>query len=167
MRKLVILLMITIMFASCATLETRTANKQLKLEKKVVEAEMVRKTVESGNFLIKMDRLQLPRGGFVSLMPSSNYIIFNNGFIRMRLGYIGRTYDFRGITGINLNGKASSYELISDESTGIYRINIKVENNGDLFDIILSVKGEELCDATISNIRIETARYSGYLIAGK
>ena len=167
MKKLAISVIITIMFASCATIETRTANKQLRLEKKAYEAELVKKTVESGNFLIKMDRLQLPRGGFVSLLPSSNYIIFNNGFIRMRLGYIGRTYDFRGITGINLKGKASSYELISDQTTGVYHINIKVEDNGDQFDINLSVRGEELCDATISNIRIETARYSGYLIARK
>jgi hypothetical protein len=156
-----------VLLSSCATSDlSKTAKNELKFEKNAAQQEVVQRTVESGSFLIKMDHLQIPRGGFVSLLPSSNYIIFNNGYVRMRLGYIGKSYEFREITGINLKGKATSYELINDKSNGVYKMKIEVEDNGDLFTINLSIRGDEYCYATISNIRIETIRYSGHLIPG-
>jgi hypothetical protein len=161
----VILLSFILLLASCATSDlSKTAKNELEQERKTAQQEVVRRTVESGSFLIKMDRLQIPRGGFVSLLPSSNYIIVNNGYVRMRLGYIGRSYEFRDITGINLKGKADRYELISDKSKGVYEMKIEVADNGDLFNINLTIRSDEYCDAIISNIRIETIRYSGYLI---
>jgi hypothetical protein len=165
MKTLVILLSYILLSASCATSDlSKTARNELKLQKKAAQQEVVQKTVESGSFLIKMDRLQLPGGGFISLLPSSNYIIVNNGYIRMRVGYIGRSYEFRPITGINLKGKATRFELISDKANGVYEMKIDVEDNGDRFNIDLSVSGDEYCNAIISNIRIETARYYGHLI---
>jgi hypothetical protein len=168
MKTQLLFISVLFIFVSCSTSNvSKTTRSQLKLEKKAAQQEIVQKTVESGSFLIKMDRLQIPRGGFIYLLPSSNYIIMNNGYVRMRLGYIGRTYDVRGITGINLNGRATKYELISDEGKGVYDINIEVEDGGDLFKINLAVRGDEYCNATVSNIRIETIRYSGHLIPSK
>lgn len=163
------LLIIFLFFlTSCATSDlSKTARNELKLEKKAAQKENVQKTVESGDFLIKMDRLQIPRGGFVQILPSSNYIIYSNGYVRMRLGYIGRSYDFRGITGINLKGVATKYELTRVDEKGAYNMNIVVDDKGDRFNINLSVRGDEYCDATISNIRIETIRYSGRLVPSK
>lgn len=154
-----------IVLVSCSTSNlSKTARTELKLERKAAQKELVQKNIESGSFLIKMDRLQIPGGGFIYLLPSSNYIIINKGYVRMRLGYIGRTYDVRGITGINLNGMATKYELMGDENKGAYEMKIEVKDGGDLFKINLAVKGDEYCEATVSNIRIETIRYTGHLI---
>lgn len=150
---------------SCSSSDLKkTVKNEMKQEKKTAQQEVVKKTVESGSFLIKMDRLQIPRGGFVDLLPSSNYIIVNKGYVRMRLGYIGRSYEFSGITGINMKGEATSYKLISNNDDGEYDMQIEVTDNGDLFKISIAVRGDEYCDATISNIRIETIRYSGHLV---
>jgi hypothetical protein len=168
MKTPVLFLSSILLLVSCSTSNlSKTARNEQKLEKKAAKMEFVQKTIESGSFLIKMDRLQIPRGGYVFLSPISNYIIIKNGYVRMRLGYIGRTYDVRGITGINLKGQATKYELISDKSKGVYDMNIEVEDGGDIFKINLAINGDEYCDATVSNMRIETIRYSGHLIPAK
>lgn len=167
MKTRVLIIAQILLLASCASNNLqKTARTELKQEKKAAQQEIIRKSVESGSYLIKMDRLYMLGGGFVNLLPSSNYIIIKNGEVRMRVGYIGRSYDVRNISGINLSGTASSYQLISDQTKNIFTVKAEVEDNGDLFNIDISVTGDDYCYATISNIRIETQRYSGHLVAG-
>lgn len=158
MRTLFILTIIALFSASCATGPGMAARRSEK-------AEETRKAVEqvilSGNYLIKMDRLDSPGMGSLYLSPSVNFILMDKGIIQMRLGYAGRQFDFRGIAAINLRAKPSQYEIKRDDAKGIYDIRFKVSQGGEPFDVTLSVTGSGQCYAYVTNPRIQSSRYSG------
>jgi len=164
MKNYIIIATLLLTVSSCSTVRTADSSASAR---RAARAEAIRESVEmsmqSGKFLVKMDRLNGSRGLAVQLAPEFNYIIIDQGMVRMRLGYIGRQYDFRGIAAINMSAKSQSYEVTRDPERKRYEVNIKASQAGELFNISLSIDDRGNCTALIYNNRIESARYSGHL----
>jgi hypothetical protein len=164
MKNYIIMAIMLLTVSSCSMVRTADssagARRAARLE---ATRESVEKSMQSGKYLIRMDRLEGSRALTVNLSPQFNYIIVDQGMVRMKLGYIGRQYDFRGIAAINMSARSESYELFRDEDKNSYEIKIKARQAGELFDILLSIDDRGNCTARIYNNRIESVRYRGHL----
>jgi hypothetical protein len=164
MRGAIIMCVMIFGMVSCTTSRyaktDRAALRAERAEKKRVAVEGI---VESGNYLIKMDRLYAVRGNSPDLIPENNFLIYNNGQVRMRLAYLGRQHWVLPIAGINLQAKAESYEVMRNPEKGRYSIRMKVNQKGEQFEILLNIDDRGNCTASVFNAQIETARYRGTL----
>ena len=164
MKNYFIIAILLLTVSSCSTVRTADSSAA---SRRAARLEAMRESVEgsiqSGNYLVKMNRLDGSRALAVQLSPKFNYIIIDQGMVRMKLGYVGRQYDFRGIAAINMTGKAQSYEVIRDAEKKRYEVNIMASQAGELFEISLSIDDKGNCTAQIYNNRIESVRYSGQL----
>ena len=165
MKKLLLFIGILIGLSSCsATKEARSSRSELRNEKRFSNQEMIKVAVESRRFIIKFDRIYSYRGGFVDLVPKANYIIVNGNTTVISTAYIGRQFDIRPIAGITLRGEASKYIMSSNPEKGKYEIEMKVAKGGDSFDIFLTIGKDGSCSASLSSMRIDNVRYSGYIV---
>ncbi|HEX2968994.1 MAG TPA: DUF4251 domain-containing protein [Bacteroidales bacterium] len=123
----------------------------------------LRTAIESRRFIIKFDHLY-NYGSIFNLRPRSNYIIVDGDKAVIRAAYVGRQYDVRPISGINMRGITSDYEVTNKLSKGSYNIKMKVQNRGTVFDVFLSIGKDGNANASINSIRIENIRYKGYII---
>lgn len=164
MKKLLFILTILLIAASCSvTKEAKSAKTALRNEKKLAEEVNVKKAVESGRYIIKLDRIYLT-GGMIDLIPRANYIIIDGKKAIISAAYFGRQYDIRPIAGINMRGVAMDYELISNESKGMYEIKMKVGNGSTSFDLYLSIGKNGSCNASLTSLKINHIRYRGYVV---
>ena len=161
MKRMAFLLISGILLASCAsTKETKST----KLEKKVAEAEMIRRAVESRQYVIRLDKILTQGGGRADLVPKNNFFIMNSEIASVSLAYIGRSYFIRPISGINFNGQTTSYKMQSDPEKGLYNIQVEVEAGGNKFDFFLTIGTSGHCDISVNNPRIESTSYRGTLV---
>ena len=164
MKKLLVIITILLIVASCSTTkEAKSAKTELRNEKKLTEQVIVRKAVESGRYIIKLDRLYLT-GGMIDLIPRANYIIIDGKKAIISAAYFGRQYDIRPIAGINLRGVAMDYELTSNLSKGRYEVKMKVGNGSTSFNLYLSIGKNGTCDASLTSLKIDNVRYRGYVV---
>jgi hypothetical protein len=154
--------------SSCITTkEAKFSGRELRNEKKIAEQAAVKQAVESRRFIIKLDRLYFSHGGFADLVPRSNYIIIDGEKAIISAAYLGRQYDLREIAGIDMLGKAFNYEVTRNISKGTYNIKMKVNNGTTSFDVYLSIGKNGKCTASVSNLKIDSVRYSGYIVPMK
>lgn len=165
MKKLLIIITTLMVMSSCTTTrEAKSSRVELRNEKNLAEQAVIKKAVESRRFIIKLDRLYFSRGGIVDLIPRANYIIIDGEKAIISTAYIGRQYDIKPIAGINMRGESMKYELTGDLSKGKYEIKMKVNNVSNSFDVYLTIGKNGKCNASLSNIRIDLVRYSGYIV---
>jgi hypothetical protein len=158
---LFVVLALTLIWGS----ETQGADRGRKSkDDKLARVAEVRKSIESGRFIIRLNRIYFTRGGIADLRPRSNYIIFDRGKALISTAYLGRQYEIRPITGINMTGKATISELNSSSSKGKYRIKMKVDNGTQTLDVTLRIESNGTCNATISGLMIDNTTYSGQLV---
>jgi hypothetical protein len=169
MKKTFIFLFSLIIFSSCATTnESRLSRAEARKDKKAENQAAVKEAIDSKTFVIKFNRGFGTHGGVVDLVPRANYIIINGNKAEISTAYLGRQYDFRGIIGINMRGRAVNYEITNDMSKGRYKVNLKVENSkGTAFDLYLDISKNGYCTASLSSLKIENVRYSGYIVPFK
>jgi hypothetical protein len=164
MKRIGFVFFVFLLFSSCsATREAANVKDQSRQEARLARQAMIRQAVESGHFIIKLDRIYLSYGGFVDLVPRSNYIIVNGERARISTAYIGRQYSYRPISGINMRGETIHYKIKGDQAKGLYDIDMRVIQGGDAFDVYLSVSDNGTCSVSLSNARIASVRYSGQL----
>lgn len=137
---------------------------ELRSEKKLVNQGNIKKAVESRRYIVKFDRLLLTHGGMIDLMPRTNYIVVDGSKTIISAAYLGRQYDIRLIEGINLIGKSTNYELISDYSKGMYEIKMKVSGRGSTFDVYISIGKDGYCSASLTNMRLDHIKYYGHIV---
>jgi Domain of unknown function (DUF4251) len=165
MRQAILLSMTLILISSCAGMkETKSARVELRNEKKVAKQALVKGAIESGRYIIKLNRVYSSHGGFMDLRPRANYIIVDNKNAVISAAYIGRQFNFRPIAGISMHGQALNYELTKDVSKGNYDIKLEVNNGKNPFYVRLNVAKDGLCRASLTNNRIDILRYSGYIV---
>jgi hypothetical protein len=161
MKNLVFVIIAAILLASCAsTKETKST----KLEKKAAEAEMVKRAVESRQYVIRMDKIFMLGGGIADLVPKNNFFIMNSEIASVSLAYVGRSYFIRPISGINFNGQTTSYKMQNNAEKGLYNIQVEVETGGNKFDFFLTIGTSGRCDISVNNPRIESTSYRGTLV---
>jgi hypothetical protein len=138
-------------------------NKQSK-ETKAAQQEAVKKSIESGRFIIKFHRLHFNRGGVAYLAPRANYIVLDRGNAIISTAYVGRQFDIKPIIGINMIGRAAISEIKCNSSKGSYVVKMRVDNGTEVLNVILRIARGGSCEASISGLRIDNSSYSGDLV---
>lgn len=156
---------VTILFiVSCsASKESRSENAELREQNKQVNRLLVSNAIESRRFIIKLDRLYL-YGGMIDLAPRRNYIIVDGEKAVISAAYLGRQYSSRPVAGVNMQGVASYYELTKKMTKGLYEIKMKIGNGATEFNIYLTVGRDGITNASVDGMRINNARYRGYVV---
>ena len=163
MKKIAVLFTIIFILSACSATKEMSSNRaENRKLKKLAKQEVVRKAVESRRYVIKVDRLYTSRGGYIDLMPRSNFVIMNGEIASVSLGYMGRSFS-RPITGINFNARTSSYKMENNESKGGYKIQMSLKYGSDKFDVYLTIGTEGHCNIFINNAYIQTVNYTGDL----
>jgi hypothetical protein len=156
------LLSLVIMY-SCSPLLQSGLSKDEKSAAQKVDEETIRKAIESRKFIIKLEQLYT-FGGIVDLKPRANYILIDGNNAIISAAYFGRQYDIRPIAAINVRGKATKYEVTRKMSKGRYDISMKVNNGSNTFNVYINIDKEGYASASVDNIRIQNARYGGYVV---
>ena len=151
---------------SCSTTkESKSSRAEQRNEKKVIEQGMVKNAVENRRYIIKLEYLYLNYGRRADLVPRANYIIVDGEKAIISTAYLGRQYDIKPIAAINMRGRADDYAITNNVSKGSYEIKLKVNNGGaDSFSVFLNVSKNGTCTASVSSLKIDNVRYSGYLV---
>ena len=166
MKKLSVIIIVLMIMSSCTTTkEANSARIDLRREKRINEQSLVKNAVESRRYIIKLDRLYNLYGGIIDLIPRANYIIIDKERAIISTAYLGRQYDIKPIAGINVRGRSESYSLTNNLSKGNYVIKMTVDNGGrNAFNVYLTISKDGYCSASVSSLRIDNIRYSGYLV---
>ena len=165
MNKILYLLAGLILLSGCAvTNESGTARLESRKMKKMADMAMIRKAVESRQYIIKLDKIYATGGSWADLQPRNNLIIIDGEIASVSLGYIGRSYGSRPISGINFNGHTMGYKLSSDEIKGMYDIEVRVQKGNDRFDFYMSIGSSGNCSVTVNNNYIQSVSYRGSVV---
>lgn len=164
MKKIAFFLSVLFFFSACSSTKELSNRAENRKEKKLAEQVEIKKAVESRRFIIKVNRLLTTGGGVFELVPRSNFVIINGEIASVSLGYVGRSYFSRPISGINLNSHTKNYKMESNETKGIYQIEMELEYGGDKFEIFLTVGNSGLCNISLLNPNIQSVNYYGTLV---
>jgi hypothetical protein len=166
MKKLLTIIITLAVMSSCSTTkEARSAKAEARLQKKAVEAATVKNAVESKRYIIKFNRLFYSYGGMTELIPRANYLIVDGENAVLSAAYLGRQYDIKPIAAINMKGRAADYSLTDNQDKGSYDVKLKVINQGTVsFLVNLTIGKNGVCSASVSSLKIDNIRYSGYLV---
>jgi hypothetical protein len=165
MKKLIFILTVLVIMTSCATskMEETSRDESEKL-KNIFLASDIRQAVEMRRFIVKFDRIYITGGGTVDLIPKANYMILDGDKVVISAAYIGRQYTYRPIKGIDMIGKAVSFEMKDKTTNGMYEIKMKVKNDKNSFDVNLTVNDDGHCNASLNSYKIDHVRYTGNFI---
>ena len=166
MKNFATILGVFVILSSCSTSkEARLARANQKEEKKALEQAVVKNAVESRKFIIKFDKLFLTYGGVMQLIPRANYLIVDGERATLSTAYLGRQYDVKPIAAINMRGRANDFSVTDNQGKGRYEIKLRVENKGSVaFTVFLTISKSGSCQASVSSLKIDNVRYSGYLV---
>lgn len=152
-----------LLISSCSTSREATSKSEARKQQDQINQALVQSAVESKRFIVKLDRIYL-RGGMIDLVPRLNYIIVDGDKAVINTVYFGRQWDIRPIAGINISGITKDYEVVNKVSKGLYEIALKVGNGSASFNVYLTIGRNGTVSASLNSIRIENARYRGYVI---
>lgn len=165
MNKLIFILSGFLILTSCATTKVEETSKNEQVEmKNIVLQEQIRQAVEMRRFIIKFDRLYVSYGGAIDLIPKANYIILDGDKVIISAAYVGRQFSNRPVKGIDMVGRAISFEMKKNSTKGIYEIKIKVTNNINTFDVYVTVNNDGLSNTSLTSYKIDRVRYTGNFI---
>jgi hypothetical protein len=165
MKKLIYILTGLVILTSCATSKVEETSKKESADlKNIVQQAEIRQAIDMRRFLIKFDRLYISQGGRIDLIPKSNYILLNGDRVVISAAYAGRQLSNRPIKGIDMVGKAVSFEMKNNASKGIYDIRMKVKNDQTVFDVFITITDAGHCDASLTSYKIDHVRYTGNFI---
>jgi hypothetical protein len=137
----------------------------MRRNKKLTGELLVKNAVESRKYIIKLQRVYSTYGSYFELVPRANYIIIDGEKAIINTAYMGRQYDIRPIGAINTRGRAEDYEVTTKLDKGSYEVSLKVDNGGpNSFKLYLTISKNGDCYASVSSLRIDNVRYSGYLV---
>jgi hypothetical protein len=165
MKKIEFIIVISLLISGCSTTkETHISRVEKRQSTKIAELAVIKKAVESRRYIIRMERIYLINGGFMELVPKNNYIIVDGGAASVSLGYVGRSFATRPISGINFNGQTIKYNLETKEGKGTYNVSMEVNYRNDKFDLYLDIASDGYCNVSLINANIQTVNYYGQLI---
>jgi hypothetical protein len=160
--QLYILSAVLLILVSCSS----TRNSASREMRKVLKQGEVKYAVESNRYIIKVNRMRARRGMTVHMKPSFNFIIIDGGHARMSLGYVGRSFDTRGISAINMSGQIIKQEVILRNKGG-FNVDMKIKQDNDVFRVRIRIGQDGYCNLDINHPRLDLASYNGTLMALK
>jgi len=166
MKKLFTIIITLLVMSSCSTTkEARSAKDEARIQKKAIEEAVIKNAVESKRYIIKFNRLFYTYGGMAELIPRANYLIIDGEKAILSTAYVGRQYDIKPIAAINMRGRAADYAVTDNLNKGTYDIKLKVMNQGTVsFSVVINIGKNGNCSASVSSLKIDNVRYSGYLV---
>jgi hypothetical protein len=166
MKKLWILILIPVLMSSCTTSkEAASGRNELRKDKQLTDELLVKNAVESRKYIIKLQRLYPEFGSFFDLVPRANYIIIDGEKAVISTAYLGRQFDIRPIGAINMHGMAEDYAVTSKLNKGKYEVSLNIDNGGaNTFHVYITINKNGNCYASVSSLKIDNVRYSGYLV---
>jgi hypothetical protein len=166
MKKLFTIIITLVVISSCSTTkEAKSTKAEARIQKKAIEQAVVKNAVESKRYIIKFNRLFYTYGGIVDLIPRANYLIVDGERAILSTAYLGRQFDVKPIAAINMRGRAADYSVTDNQSKGNYEVKLKVVNQGTVsFSVYINISKSGTCTASISSLKIDNIRYSGFLV---
>lgn len=165
MKKLFFLVVSAIIISSCATTkETSLSRTELRADRKFAQQAMVKNAVESKRFIVKFERIYFSHGRMADLVPRANFIIVDGEKAVISAAYLGRQFGFRPISGINMAGRTTQYDITENSSKGKYEVDLRVDNSGDAFNVYMTIGSDGSCTVSMSGNRVSNVRYSGYIV---
>lgn len=165
MKNLFIIPTCMVFLMSCAGTKTgETTRKETINDKSLVQQAEIKQAVEGRRFLIKLTRLYVSQGGRVDLKPTYNYILLDGEKAVISAAYMGRQWGNRPIKGIDMVGRAVTYELRNNAEKNTYEVRMKVKNEWNQFDVTVNISGSGYCDASLTSSKIDYVRYRGNFI---
>jgi opacity protein-like surface antigen len=165
MKKHIFFIAAAAILASCTAAKDVVSEKKAERQlRKVAEMAVVKQAVESRKYVIRMDRIYFERGGYADLVPRNNFIIVNGENASVSLGYAGRSFGARPVSGVNFNGQTVKYEFKSDETKGIYSVNMRVKKGLDNFDFYITVGNSGTCSVSMINSYLQSVNYKGTIV---
>lgn len=163
MKKIALFLSVVFLISACSpTKDMSSSRAETRKQKKLAEQAEVKKAVESRRYVIKVNRI-FARGAMIEMIPSANFVIINGEIASVSLGYLGRSFGIHNITGINMNGRTTSYIMESNDAKGLYKIRMAVTYGSDKFDMYITIGTNGDCNISLNNPYIQTVTYSGNL----
>jgi len=159
--KYLVFTLIAGLLISCSTSKESTISKA---DRKAIDQEILKRAVESRQYVIKMDRIYMQGGGTTELVPRANFFIMNGEIASVSLAYLGKSYFIRPISGINFNGQTTRYEMQSDADKGLYNIQVEIVTGSDKFNFYLSIGESGHCNISLNNPYIQSVSYRGTLV---
>ncbi|MBK7713480.1 MAG: DUF4251 domain-containing protein [Bacteroidales bacterium] len=165
MKKLIFIITGFVILTSCATSKVKESAKNESAGTKNIflQAE-IKHAIEMRRFLIKFDRLYISHGGTIDLIPKSNYLILDGDKVIISAAYAGRQYSYRPVAGIDMIGRAVSFEVKNKTEKGLYEIKMKVRNDKNTFDVFVTITNSGYCDTSLASYKIDHVRYTGNFI---
>ncbi|MEE4115309.1 MAG: DUF4251 domain-containing protein [Marinilabiliaceae bacterium] len=151
-----ILALITMSCSSSAKLSRAEANE--------LRGAMIHSLLENQHYVIKAEKMNLRRGGQLYLSETANYIKVNGDAARVNLAYMGRSYDLRGISGINMSGQITERSIVKKKN-GNTLVSMRIEQNNDAFKFDILVSNSGRCTVNIYHPKIDPISYRGYFAA--
>jgi len=166
MKKLFAIIISLVVLSSCTTTkEARSSRLEVKKEKKLAEQGIVKNAVETRRYIIKLEKLYFSYGRITELIPRANYLIIDGEKTIINTAYLGRQYDIKPIAAINMRGISEGYALTDNLAKGSYGVKMKVTNGANTsFDVYLDISKNGYCTVSVSSLKIDNIRYSGYLV---
>jgi hypothetical protein len=166
MKKLLAIFVSLILLFACSTSkEAGLSRAEARKEKKAINQGIVKNAIESRRYIVKLNRLYFRYGGMAELIPRANFIIIDGDRAIISTAYLGRQYDIKPIAGINMRGMATDYALTDNLAKGSFQVKLRVNNGGNnSFDVYIDVARDGYCTASVSSLKIDNIRYSGYVV---
>jgi hypothetical protein len=166
MKKLFAIIISLVVMSSCTTTkEANSSRAELRKEKKLIDQMLVKNAVESKRYIIKFDRIYFTYGGIIELLPRANFLIIDKEKAILNTAYMGRQFDIKPISAINIRGRALDYAVTDNLSKGSYEIKMKVNNGGsNTFDVFIRISKNGYCSISVSSLKIDNVSYAGNLV---
>ena len=166
MKKLFAIFASFVILSACSTSkEAGLSRAEARKEKKAINQGIVKNAIQSRRYIVKLNRIYFRYGGATELIPRANFIIIDGERAIISTAYLGRQYDIKPIAGINMRGRAQDYALTDNLAKGSFQVKLKVNNGGsNSFDVYINVSKNGYCTASVSSLKIDNIRYSGYVV---
>lgn len=155
----IFLLAIVVLASGCAS--TGEYSKKRDLAKAELQQQVI-SSIESGNYVIRVNKLFTRRYSGMDLKPGNNYVLIENDKARINLAYVGRSYTTRAVSGINFTGIVEE-KTITAKKKGSNIISMKIRGGGELFNVYIRISASGYCNISINNPRLDSVSYRGNL----
>jgi len=152
-----------ILLAAVTLVSACASSRELSKNREIVRAEQqqaVINTIESGNYVIMVNKIFTRRYTGMDLQPQNNYLVIENNKARINLAYIGRSYTTKAVSAINVTGIVEE-KTITPKKKGSNLVSMRIRGGGELFNVNVRISATGHCTVNINNARLDNVSYRG------
>jgi len=162
MKKIIVLILLTILFNPAYSQET-TELKQAKKQEEKEKFQETKRILESKSFVLETDYLQDRRGNRIMVNPTINFIEVNS-----ETGVIQIGSDYRigpnGVGGVTAKGKITKWELEQNKKKKNFNVTMHVMTSIGSYDVHMSIGYDGKARARLSGMKPITLIFDGEIV---